>query len=591
MCGFFGSFSSDGKIDNTIKNQVSLVHRGPDSHKIFGDQYFNGDFFRLDIIGGVAANQPMESYDKNLVMFFNGEIYNYLELAKENQISYKNGDSRVAIELFAKKGVQIVKKFNGMFSIVLYNKREKTLYLVRDRLGTKPLYYTKKNNIIYFASEIKALPIIKKINYDVVENYIILGDYPVVKTFFKNVYNVPPSNIIRVKKNSFDKLKYFDLKKEVFKHKNKFRQEKFDDLLKNAIMIRQRSDKKINFHLSGGIDSTALLIYTKDNWSSKYNLDTSSFSYSGYKEDEYKFISRISKTVGVENQKITLYPDEVPELAKKLQYYQDEPYGGLASIAEYKLNIEERKIGKIVSFEGMGGDEILGGYNSHSLLALNEIMKKNKSPDIIKNLKSYLGIINDKDRLNRTNKLLGAGFHANTDLSDFRKSNNLKKTDLKINWFKRIMFHDLIKSKIPRTLRFRDRISSACSRELRFPFLDHNFLTYALSSPIEYKFNFGLPKYPLREIVKRYFKEDFKFNKRSVTSPQTDWIQGPLKDWTIDNLNSLKTKNLIDEKYISIGKKMINNKIKNSFLIWQLINLNLFFENTALQNKLINDKR
>ena len=112
---------------------------------------------------------------------------------------------------------------------------------------------------------------------------------------------------MRVKKNSFDKLKYFDLKKEVLKHKNKFRHEKFDDLLKNAIMIRQRSDKKINFHLSGGIDSTALLIITKDNWSSKYNLDTSSFSYSGYKEDEYKFISRISKKVGVENHKITLY--------------------------------------------------------------------------------------------------------------------------------------------------------------------------------------------------------------------------------------------------------------------------------------------
>jgi len=591
MCGFFGSFSPEGKIDNNVKNKISLVHRGPDSHKIFCDQYFDGDFFRLDIIGGKAANQPMMSYDKNLVMFFNGEIYNYLELAKEYQISYQNGDSRVAIELFAKKGVQIVKKFNGMFSIALYNKREKTLYLVRDRLGTKPLYYTKKNNIIYFASEIKALPIVKNVNYDVVENYLNLGDYPVIKTFFKNIYNVPPSNIIRVKKKSFDKLKYFDLKDEVSKHKSKFSQEKFEYLLKNAIMIRQRSDKKINFHLSGGIDSTALLIYTKDNWSSKYNLNTSSFSYSGYKEDEYKFISRISKTIGVENQKITLYPDEVPELAKKLQYYQDEPYGGLASVAEYKLNIEERKKGKIVSFEGMGGDEILGGYNSHSLLALNEMIKKNKSTNIIKNLKSYLGIINNKDRLNKTKKLLMAGFYANTDLSDFRKSNKFENTDLKINWFKKIMFHDLIKSKIPRTLRFRDRISSACSRELRFPFLDHNFLTYALSSPIEYKFNFGLPKYPLREIVKRYFKEDFKFNKRSVSSPQTNWIQGPLKDWTIDNLNSLKAKNLIDVKYIVHGEKMIDNKINNSFFIWQLINLNLFFENTTLQNNLINDKR
>ena len=592
MCGFFGSFSSEGKIDNTIRNQVSLIHRGPDSHKIFSDQYFSGDFFRLDIIGGEAANQPMISYNKNLVMFFNGEIYNYLELAKEYQISHMNGDSRVAIELFARKGVQIIKKFNGMFSIVLYNKKAKTLYLIRDRLGTKPLYYTRKNNIIYFASEIKALPIVKNINYDVVENYLNLGDYPVIKTFFKNIYNVPPSNIMRVSKNNLEKLKYFDLKSEVHKHKNKFCQEKFEYLLRNAIMIRQRSDKKINFHLSGGIDSTALLIYTKDNWSSKYNLNTSSFSYSGYEEDEYKFISRISRAIGVDNQKITLYPTEVPELAKKLQYYQDEPFGGLASIAEYKLNMEERKKGEIVSFEGMGGDEILGGYNSHSLLALNEMIKNKKSNKIIKNLSLYLGINNSYDRINKTKKLLKSGFYASTDLSEYRNSDKFKNVNLKkFNWFKKIMFFDLINSKIPRTLRFRDRISSACSRELRFPFLDHNFLTYALSSPIEYKFNFGLPKYPLREIVKKYFKEDFKFKKRSVSSPQTSWLQGQLKDWAMDNLNSLEKRSILDRSYIKKGRKMLTGKINNSFYIWQLINLNLFFENTKIHNSQINDKK
>jgi len=593
MCGFFGAFSANGNVNNSLKNTTSLCHRGPDSHKKYSDSFFHGEFFRLDIIGDKTADQPMISHDKNLIMFFNGEIYNYIELAKENNISSISGDSRVIVELLSKKGVEIIKKFNGMFSIVLYNKKKKTLHLIRDRLGTKPLYFTKKNNFIYFASEIKALPITKNIHFKSIKNYLNLGEYPVLDTFFKNIHNVSPSSIIKIKNNNFEKFKYFDLKTEVLKkQKEVFSQEKFDDLLKNAILIRQRSDKKINFHLSGGIDSTALLIYTKDNWSSKYDLNSSSFSYYGYKEDEYKFISRISKKIKVRNQKTTLYPKEVPDLAEKLQYFQDEPYGGLASIAEFKLNLEEKKNGDVVSFEGMGGDEILGGYNSHSLLALNEMIKNNGSKKIINYLTSYLGIKNSRDRIYKTKKLINSGFYASTDLSDFKSSDKFKNIDLeKTNWYKKIMFFDLINSKIPRTLRFRDRISSACSRELRFPFLDHNFLTYALSAPIEFKYNHGLPKYPLREIVKRYFKDDFRFNKRSVSSPQTNWIQGPLKDWAIDNLNSLETKSMIDKKYISYAKKMIGQKITNSFFIWQLINLNLFFNNTKIENYLSDDKR
>jgi len=593
MCGFFGTFSQEGQINDGLKNLVSLAHRGPDSHKKFSDKFFYGEFFRLNIIGDKVADQPMVSYDKNFVMLLNGEIYNYIELAKEFNISSKNGDSRVALELIAKKGVDIVKKFNGMFSIVIYNNKGRKLYLIRDRLGTKPLYYTKKNNFFYFASEIKALPITKNIHTNTVKNYLNLGKYPVLGTFFKNIYNVPPSSIIKIEKNSFKKFKYFDIKNEVLKNqKEGFSQEKFEYLLRNAILIRQRSDKKINFHLSGGIDSTALLIYTKDNWSSKYDLNSSSYSYFGYKDDEYKFISKISKKLKVSNKKISLFPKEVPDLAEKLQYFQDEPFGGLASIAEFKLNLEERKNGEIVSFEGMGGDEALGGYNSHSLLALNQMIKSYKSNENINKLSSYLEINSSTDRILKTKKLLKSGFYASTDLSEYRNSKRFKDTNLKkIDWFKKIMFFDIINSKIPRTLRFRDRISSACSRELRFPFLDHDFLTYSLSAPIEFKYNHGLPKYPLRKIVKKYFKEDFKFNKRSISSPQTNWIQGSLKDWAIDNLNSLETKFMIEKKYINLAKKMVSSKIDNSFFVWQLINLNLFFENTKIQNSQLNDKR
>lgn len=592
MCGFFGSFSVEQNNSIHLINTVSLSHRGPDSNKSFQDKFFYGEFFRLNIIGGKSADQPMISYDKNLLMLFNGEIYNYIELAKEYNISNKHGDSRVALELISKYGVNILKKFNGMFAIVIYDKLKKKIYLIRDRLGTKPLYYSKKGNNYYFASEIKALPIVKNIDSTIVSDYLNLGKYPKVKSFFKKILNVPSSSIIEISKGKFNVQKYFDIKNEVLnKSKEKFDENRFNELLNKAILIRQRSDKKINFHLSGGIDSTSLLIFTKDNWSSKYKINTSSFSYHGYRDDEYKYIDKISKKLKIKNNKFTLYPKEVPDLAEKLQYFQDEPFGGLASVAEFKLNLEEAKRGEIVSFEGMGGDEILGGYNSHFLMALNELLKNRKSNRNIFEMKSYLGLTTNQV-IKKSKKLIQSNFNASTDLSDFRVLSKINHKSFKEeDWFKKIMFYDILESKIPRTLRFRDRISSACSRELRFPFLDHEFLTYSMAAPFEFKFKNGLPKYPLRKIVKKYFKKDFKYKKRSKSSPQTSWLQGPLRDWALDNINSLETKFLIDKKYISNAKKMINQKLHNSFLIWQLINLNLFYENTKYQNFFLNVKK
>ena len=324
MCGFFGTFSLEQTQRVYPINKVSLSHRGPDSNKNFKDNFFYGEFFRLNIIGGKSANQPMISRDKKLLMLFNGEIYNYIEIAKQYNVSSKHGDTRVAIELISKYGINILKKFNGMFAIVVYDKSKKKIYLIRDRLGTKPLYYTKKGNNYHFASEIKAIPIIKNIDSNIVDDYLDQGNYPKIKSFFKKIYNVPPSSIIEISKDKFNIQKYFDIKKEVvIQSKKFFEEDKFDELLKKAILIRQRSDKKINFHLSGGIDSTSLLIYTKDNWSSKYNIKSNSFSYYGYKDDEYKYINKISKKLKIKNHKVILYPSEVPELAEKLQYFQE----------------------------------------------------------------------------------------------------------------------------------------------------------------------------------------------------------------------------------------------------------------------------
>jgi asparagine synthase (glutamine-hydrolysing) len=159
----------------------------------------------------------MLSNNGRWLILFNGEVYNYIELGEELGFSnYKNlSDTKVILEQFSKFGIKALEKFNGMFAIVLYDRIKKKIFLIRDRLGTKPLYYSLKNNILYFASEIKSIPITKEVEESVVNDYLALGKYPRITTFYKHIYNVDPSHIISFDKNNFKKNKYFFLKKEV----------------------------------------------------------------------------------------------------------------------------------------------------------------------------------------------------------------------------------------------------------------------------------------------------------------------------------------------------------------------------------------
>jgi asparagine synthase (glutamine-hydrolysing) len=278
---------------------------------------------------------------------------------------------------------------------------------------------------LYFASEIKSVPINKVPNQKIIDEYLILGQYPKINTFYKDIYNADPANIISFDKNDLKKTEYFSLKNQVnSRSKEKLEIEEYYSLLKNSIKIRQRSNPKINFHLSGGVDSTALLILTKEFWKKKYQLSTYSFSYKNYEQDEYNFIHRISNKLKIPNKKITINPKEIPDLATTLQYYQDEPYGGLASIAEYKLNLIQKSDGNLVSFEGIGGDESLGGYKSHQLLAIRDLYYSKKSNELMWQMINNSGM-SLKNILKITNKFIKSGFNGNTDLSQIRYNYNL----------------------------------------------------------------------------------------------------------------------------------------------------------------------
>jgi len=584
MCGFFGYFSANKnyKLDKKIYQNINLNYRGPDEHSVFENNNFYCEFFRLSILGGSKASQPMKSYDKRYLILLNGEIYNYKELNKDYlNLKEKNfGDTRVLLELFSKLGLKAVEKLNGMFAIVLYDQIKQKIYLIRDRFGTKPLYYSIKNNILYFSSEIKGIPFKKKVNNNVVENYLQNGHYPNYKTFFLDIFNLKASTIIKFDKNEFRKIKYYDLRTHVKKNlKNQTCSlDKFYELLNLSIKIRQRSNRKINFNLSGGIDSSSLLFLTNKLWSKKYKLMTSTYNYKNFNGGEYIDAKKFSNKFSIKNFKVNIAPKEIPDLSSKLQFFQDEPFGGIAAVAEFKQNIELKKFGNIISFEGIGGDEILGGYNSHLYLLIRYLHHNKRNSPLYKNLIKFSGKkINEI--LKTSKEFIQSNFYGNTDLSRIGINKHKKKVNEKINYYDIMKFREIEDGSLYRTLRFRDRSSSACGRELRFPLLDHNLVAHSLAMPIEVKFKDGFTKYPLRNLLSQVDRKLSIKKKNSTNSAQTDWLKKDLKNWAYDNINSLNNKNVINKKYFLNLDKQFSLDTKNSFYLWQLINLNLFYEN------------
>tara|TARA_B100001057_G_scaffold494372_1_gene590821 strand:- start:324 stop:2120 length:1797 start_codon:yes stop_codon:yes gene_type:complete len=589
MCGFYGVFSLNQNIKINNNESIDLTHRGPDNTSEFIDKNFYGKFFRLKILGNNQSNQPMISYDKKWVILLNGEIYNYKELAQElekiNLIKY--GDTRVLTELIAKEGIKCLKKLNGMFAIVIYNISKKKIYLVRDRFGIKPIYYSKIKDSLYFSSEIKSISKIIKphVSKKSIEDYIISELYPKSpKTFFENIFEIKPGTFCKYSKNKISEKKYFDLKESVNRVNKKISLEYLDHLLTESIKLRFRSNLPVNLHFSGGIDSTALLVKIKEIFGDEMpiNLFCTKFSDNKY-QDFYKaksIANFLNEKLNYKNINIK----NIPKITNKVQYFLDEPFGGIPLICMFQLNQLERKKNHIVTLEGQGGDELFSGYNSHMLMAFYDLFTNNKNNELQNKILSYLKISKNTGIV-FSKKLIKNNFGGSTDLTSFQNSNfKIKKEK---SWLKTIEYFNILQNKIPRTLRFHDRVSAANSRELRFPYLDHNFVINSLALKPELKFLDGYPKYPLRKIIKRRLDTKYIYkNKNSLNVPQKEILSKSLKKWK--DVNHKKLNLLANGYFKKIFLKKNFNK-KNSFSMWQKINLNIFFNNLNKINASLKD--
>ena len=367
MCGIAGF------VDKTIKNKKKVIkdmaerikYRGPDGEGYFIDDEVALAHRRLAIIDLSSGGQPQYNEDNSLVIVFNGEIYNFVELKSElikAGHKFRNkSDTEVIIHGYEEWGTEVTKHLRGMFAFAIWDTKQKTLFIARDGFGIKPLYYAKFGSSFMFASEIKAFldhPKFKKeLNKEILSSYLCFNSTPTEETFFKGVYRVEPGYQILYKNGKINKMRFFKLE---FDETN----EDMDTIVKrirtamaSSVKYHQISDVEVGSFLSSGIDSSYLVSLARPD-------KTFTVGYDNPKYDEIKYAKDLADKLGIENKSKKITKEEYMKAFPNIMYHMDEPLADPSAIALYFAAEIASKDVKVVT-SGEGADELFGGYLSY----------------------------------------------------------------------------------------------------------------------------------------------------------------------------------------------------------------------------------
>jgi len=618
MCGITGIFGEDNKDLIKIMTK-SLDHRGPDQEGFYIDKNISLGYKRLAIIDlSEKGSQPMFNETKDLVLIFNGEIYNYKEIKKnlKNHIFQSETDSEVIIHGYEEYKEKILKYLDGMFAFCLYNKKTKEIFLARDRLGKKPLYYTIINQKLYFSSELKTLllipEIIKEINYIAIDEFLTLRHINGPKTIIKNIFKLQPGHYLTYPNLNIQK--YWSINLNInYNLSKEFYQTKIYNLLKNAVEKRLISDVPLGIFLSGGLDSSIITALTQ-----KKDIKTYSVHFSHYNNQETKNAKLISELFNTTHKEIAVYPEDI-KLLPKIIYHMDEPIADPACIPTYILAKEAKKE-ITVSLLGEGADEIFGGYEQYKILMLKNklnfipfkgILPKiaKKTPKKIlnkifkyseglgeKGIKRFENLLEEKE-ITKNYLTLISFFDDDEKKSLYSQKlteNNQLFTQIQKELTKKEQLNKLMifetKTEMVDCLLMRvDKMTMAHSLEARAPFLDYKLVELAFSIPEKYKIKNLTSKYILKESVKKILpKQIINTKKQRFFVPIDYWFENELKEIKNNFLkeSELSKLKIINQKYLDhINKNFSNSKLYYSRQLWNLINLEFWFKIFYLNEK------
>lgn len=494
MCSIAGIINGNQKDLDLLLSAQS--HRAPDEAATFIDNNIAIGMGRLKILDLKSKNLCLYKLEK-YILSYNGEIYNYLEIKKElKELGWKfetSSDTEVVLKSYMQWGNKMLQKFNGMFSIAIYNKTNGKIFLARDIAGEKPLYYYRDSKKFIFISEAKALKKILK-PIEIKSKFFETFQHCNEKTIWKNVYQLPAAHymIFDIKTKRIQTIEYWKFKKRKINLSTV--NEEFETLMKSSLKLRLRSDVNYGLYYSKGIDST--LLSTLHNFKHKFYFDDSK----NYKKDFFNKINKISHLL-------------------------DFPVGSLSSYPLYKLAERAKKKVKVI-ISGEGADEIFGGYVRY--LPISKIWELNKK------FPSYTDLFNK---------------YYDNYLTSFSKITSRNKNfNLVENYYKKYfeMFDDPINAMgfadfkliMPSLLQMGDRMSAAFGLENRCPFLDKNIIEFGFSLPPEYKIKNFEQKILLRNYLKRKkVLNTLKLEKKGLTIKFNSWFNK--NDWNRDHYFNL----------------------------------------------------
>lgn len=594
ICGFTGEVLNKTKV---IENMAKLItHRGPDSAGFFVDKDISMGFRRLSIIDIDGGEQPIYNENNNLVLTFNGEIYNYKELKEEliskNHKFYTNTDSEVLVHGFEEWGKNLLPKLRGMFAFAIWDRENKSLFMARDPFGIKPLHWTQIGGNFVYASEIKSILAFpnfeKKLNYKMLDHYLSFQYAVPPETFFENVYCLMPGHFMVYKDGKAEIERYFEAKFNINENLNlETAAKQIEEAFKNSVDAHRVSDVEVGCFLSSGVDSSYVSSYFEGQKAFTVGFDF------GEKYNEITWAQNLSKKIGINHYHKIISSEEFWSSIKKVQYHMDQPLADPSCIALYFVSKLASEHVKVV-LSGEGADELFGGYTVYNEPRVFKFYQKifNQKirtflANIVKKIPfSFKGrgfIIRGENTVE--NKFIGNAFmFSKEEKQKILKNPSLatRPQDVCKKLYNRVkQYDDVTKMQyldinmwmVGDILLKADRMSMANSLELRVPFLDKEVFKVASTLPTRLRTPKENTKYALRTAaMKRLPPDTAQKKKLGFPVPTRVWLRdkkyyGIVKDAFLSDTAKMFFN---PEELISILDDHYNGKWDNSRKIWTI---------------------
>jgi asparagine synthase (glutamine-hydrolysing) len=613
MCGICGvvNFDPAEHVDSRSVQRMSraLSHRGPDDDGLFVEGQVGLGFRRLSIIDLSCGKQPIFNEDRSATIVFNGEIYNYRDLAADLSAAghrlKTRSDSETILHAYEEHGDDCVQHLRGMFGFAIWDRRKRRLLLARDRVGVKPLYYYRTGRFLAFASEIKSLleipAIPREVDTDSLGQYLSLRYVPGPRTMFKNIYRLQPGHVLSVEDADVRIMKYWDIDyPEEMEDSPKRSSERFRELLEESVRLHLVSEVPLGVFLSGGLDSSAILA-TMSRLNRGDRIKTFSVGYEGSsgeakEANEFEYARLAARAFGAHHHECRVTPKDFEQFIPDMVWHLDEPMADPSCVPLHFLSKMAREHVTVV-LSGEGADEVLAGYGIYPrMLAADEI--SGRVPGLrwmasrlarlapSERLRNYLRM--SSKPLEATYRGVSRGFSEETkrqligeDGTD-RSEQQLRegflrlfKTVGKASRLNQMLYVDA-KVWLPDDLLLKaDKMTMANGLELRVPFLDHKLIEFAATLPDHSKLGPEGGKTLLRQVMRGVLPDTIvDRRKKGFPVPISAWLRKPLRQFTRDTLltrHSAGSRYLDHRAIAAIVEEHEHGRVDRAQEIWTLL--------------------